>query len=88
MLPIVGPLTNVLVAVGEDHRAVAVLFALHEVAVVALTVLVRQFALAFEEVMAEIALVRALRLSKVINTYGEASAMISSQTHSNHDNFV
>ena len=41
MLPIVGPLANVLVAVGEDHGAVAVLFALHEVTVVALTVLVR-----------------------------------------------
>jgi len=68
MLPIVSPLSNVLVSVGEDHRAVAVLLALHEITLVALTVLVRQFAFAFKEVLAESALVRALGFSKVINT--------------------
>ena len=68
MLPIVRPLSNVLVAVREDHCAVAVFLSLHEVAIVALTVFVRQFALAFEKILAESALVRALRFSKVINT--------------------
>lgn len=69
VLTVVRPLAYVLVTVGEDHGAIAVLLALHEVAIVALTVLVRQLALALEEILAERALICPLRLSKVVNTY-------------------
>ena len=68
VLTIVCPLSYVLVAVREDHSSVAVFLSLHEITFVALTILVCQFTLAFEEIMAEGALIGSLRLSEVVHT--------------------
>ena len=69
VLTVVCPLPYVLVAVGENHGAVTMLLALHKVTFVALTIFVRQLALALEEILAERPLICPLRLSKVVNTY-------------------
>lgn len=68
VLPIIGPLADVLVTVRKDHGSIAVLLSLHEVTVVALAVLVRQLSFAFEEILAEGTFVCSLRLSEIIYT--------------------
>lgn len=48
MLSVVLPLTNILVAVREGHRPVAILFALFEVSLVLPSILVGELTLSFE----------------------------------------
>jgi len=48
VLSVVLPLTNILVAVREGHRPVAILFALFEVSLVLPSILVGELTLSFE----------------------------------------
>lgn len=68
VLNVVLPLTDILVAIGEGHGAVAFLFALSEVTFVGPTVLVGEPALPLEEVLGEGAFVSALGLGEIVDS--------------------
>jgi len=67
MFHIVFPLANVLVPVGVDHDAVAVFFALAEIAIIVAPISISQLAFALEDILREHPFVGALRFSKVVH---------------------
>ena len=69
VLLVVLPLADVLVAIGQDHSAVAVFLASSEVAFVHAPILIGQLALALKQVLGEGAFVGALRFGKVVHAY-------------------
>ena len=69
VLLVVLPLADVLVAIGQDHSAVAVFLASSEVAFVHAPILIGQLALSFKQVLGEGAFVSALRFGKVVHAY-------------------
>ena len=68
VLHVILPLSDVLVPIWEEHRALALFFAGLEVALVHAAVLETQFPFPFEQVLSELALVRPLGLGEVVDT--------------------
>jgi len=62
------PLTDILVAIRELHRALSVLFAAFELPVVAAAVLELKFACAFEHVLLELPFVSLLTLREIVHS--------------------
>lgn len=68
MFHVVLPLADVLVAVREDHRAIAVLLTHLEVTLVHTAIFIRESTLALEQVVRERAFISALRFGKIVDT--------------------
>lgn len=67
VLHVVSPRANVLVSIFEDHGALAVLLALVEITSVAASIFEREFTLALENTLFQVALVGLLLLSEVVH---------------------
>lgn len=84
VLHIIFPLTDVLISVWEDHRALAFFLSRSEVAFVHATVFERELAFSLEQVLRELPFVRPLGLGEVVharaleNTVYEVAFIVAS----------
>ena len=67
MLGIVGPLSNVFVAIREDHRPLAISLATSKIAFIHPSIRKCQLTLSIKQIIHELACICSLRLSKVVH---------------------